>query len=55
MYISRLHLRAFGKFISRKIYFGSKFNIVFGENESGKSTIHNFIEYLMYGFEYIRI
>jgi len=53
MYISRLHLRAFGKFISRKIYFGSKFNIVFGENESGKSTIHNFIEYLMYGFDNI--
>ncbi len=53
MHINRLHLRAFGKFISRKIYFGNKFNIVFGENESGKSTIHNFIEFIMYGFENI--
>ncbi len=51
MYISRLHLRAFGKFIGRKIYFGKKFNIVYGENETGKSTIHNFIEFVMYGFD----
>ncbi|MDD4046222.1 MAG: AAA family ATPase, partial [Tissierellia bacterium] len=51
MYINRLHLRAFGKFISRKIHFGTKFNIVFGENETGKSTIHNFIELVMYGFD----
>ena len=51
MYINRLHLRAFGKFISRKIHFSSKFNIVFGENETGKSTIHNFIELVMYGFD----
>jgi chromosome segregation ATPase len=51
MYINRLHLRAFGKFIHRKIYFGSKFNIVYGENETGKSTLHNFIEIMMYGFD----
>ncbi len=51
MYINRLHLRAFGKFIHKKIYFGNKFNIVFGENETGKSTLHNFIELMMYGFE----
>lgn len=51
MYINRLHLRAFGKFIHRKVYFGSKFNIVYGENETGKSTLHNFIESMLYGFE----
>jgi uncharacterized protein YhaN len=51
MYINRLHLRAFGKFIHRKIYFGSKFNIIYGENETGKSTLHNFIELMMYGFD----
>jgi chromosome segregation ATPase len=51
MYINRLHLRAFGKFIGKKINFGTKFNIIFGENESGKSTIHNFIESVMYGFD----
>jgi len=51
MYINRLNLRAFGKFIYRKIYFGNKFNIVYGENETGKSTLHNFIEAMMYGFD----
>lgn len=51
MYINRLNLRAFGKFIHRKIYFGNKFNIVYGENETGKSTLHNFIEVMMYGFD----
>ena len=51
MYINKLHLRAFGKFAYKKIYFGSKFNIVYGENEAGKSTIHNFIEAMMYGFD----
>ncbi len=44
-------MRAFGKFIHKKIYFGNKFNIVFGENETGKSTLHNFIELMMYGFD----
>lgn len=50
MYINKLHLRAFGKFSSKRMYFGSKFNIVYGENEAGKSTIHNFIEAILYGF-----
>ncbi|HRC81921.1 MAG TPA: AAA family ATPase [Sedimentibacter sp.] len=51
MYIKRLHLKAFGKFINKIISFEDKFNIVFGENESGKSTIHSFIENVMYGFD----
>lgn len=50
MYINKLHLRAFGKFSAKRIYFGSKFNIIYGENEAGKSTIHNFIEAILYGF-----
>ena len=36
MYIKRLNLRAFGKFINKRISFDDRFNIVFGENESGK-------------------
>lgn len=51
MYIKRLNLRAFGKFINKRISFDDRFNIVFGENESGKSTIHNFIECVMYGMD----
>ncbi len=51
MYIDRLHLRAFGKFVHKRIFFSRKFNIIYGENEAGKSTIHNFIEAMMYGFD----
>jgi DNA repair exonuclease SbcCD ATPase subunit len=50
MYINKLYLRAFGKFLYKRIYLGKKFNIIYGENETGKSTIHNFIEAMLYGF-----
>lgn len=50
MYINKLYLRAFGKFLYKRIYLGKKFNIIYGENETGKSTIHNFIESMLYGF-----
>jgi len=49
MYISKLHLRAFGKFTYKKVYLSKKLNIIYGENEAGKSTIHNFIESILYG------
>lgn len=51
MYINKLYLRAFGKFIYKRIYLGKKLNIIYGENETGKSTIHSFIESVLYGFD----
>lgn len=51
MYINKLHLRAFGKFVYKRLYFENKFNIIYGENEAGKSTVHNFIEAVFYGFD----
>mgnify|MGYP000157126013 CR=1 FL=1 len=51
MYINKLHLRAFGKFINKRLYFENRFNIIYGENEAGKSTVHNFIEAVLYGFD----
>lgn len=51
MYINKLYLRAFGKFTYKKIYLSKKLNIIYGENETGKSTIHNFIEAVLYGFD----
>ncbi len=51
MYINKLHLRAFGKFAYKRLYFENKFNIIYGENEAGKSTVHNFIEAVFYGFD----
>nr|WP_312579641.1 AAA family ATPase [Sedimentibacter sp.] len=51
MYINKLYLRAFGKFTYKRIYLGKKLNIIYGENETGKSTIHSFIESILYGFD----
>lgn len=51
MYINKLHLRAFGKFLYKRLYLENKFNIIYGENEAGKSTVHNFIEAVFYGFD----
>ena len=51
MYINKLNLRAFGKFTYKRIYLGNKFNIIYGENEAGKSTVHNFIEAMLYGYD----
>lgn len=51
MYINKLHLKAFGKFLNKRLYFENKFNIIYGENEAGKSTVHNFIEAVLYGFD----
>jgi len=51
MYIKELNLVSFGKFIDKKINFEKGFNIIHGDNEAGKSTVHNFIEMMLYGFE----
>lgn len=51
MYINKLHLKAFGKFLYKRLYLENKFNIIYGENEAGKSTVHNFIEAMFYGFD----
>lgn len=51
MYINKLHLRAFGKFSYKRLFLENNFNIIYGENEAGKSTVHNFIEAVFYGFD----
>lgn len=50
MKIKELSLQAFGKFKNKNIKFEDGFNIVFGVNESGKSTIFKFIDGILYGF-----
>ncbi|MDO5047712.1 MAG: AAA family ATPase [Anaerococcus sp.] len=51
VYIKQIHLISFGKFENKIIRFDPSFNLIYGKNESGKSTISSFIEGLLYGFD----
>ena len=51
MKIRELILKNFGKFTDRHIQLDDGINILYGENESGKSTIHTFIRGMFYGME----
>ena len=50
MIIEELNLIGFGKFYNKKIKLKDGFNVIYGENEAGKTTIHNFINGMFYGF-----
>ena len=51
MIIRELNISGFGKHFDKKIEFGDGINVVYGENESGKSTLAAFIHSMMYGVE----
>ena len=50
MIFKELGILNFGKFENKIIELDSGLNIIFGENEGGKSTIVNFIDGIFYGF-----
>jgi len=50
MKIQTLTLVSFGKFQNKEIRFHDGFNILQGDNEVGKTTIHKFIEGMLFGF-----
>lgn len=49
MKINKIKINSFGKLRNKEIEFKNGINILYGENESGKSTIMNFIENTLYG------
>ena len=51
MKIREIHLKNFGKFSDEKITFHDGVNLFYGENESGKTTIHTFIKSMLFGLE----
>lgn len=50
MIIKELLATGFGKFKNKSIRFDSGINLIYGENESGKTTLHTFIDGMFYGF-----
>ena len=54
MNIKQLNLDHFGKFHDREIHLEQGINIVYGTNESGKSTVHSFIQCMLFGTERLR-
>lgn len=51
MQINELLLKNFGKFHDRQINLEEGINLIHGENESGKSTIHTFIKGMLFGID----
>ena len=51
MIINRLILKNFGKFQGKEIELKEGINILLGENESGKSTIHVFLQSMLFGMK----
>mgnify|MGYP005841542143 CR=1 FL=1 len=54
MYIDRLEIKGFGRISGLSLKFTRGLNIVFGNNESGKSTLQWFITGMFYGLKGIR-
>lgn len=50
MKINKLFIKSFGKFQNKEINLKQGINLIVGDNEAGKSTIHKFIEGMFYGF-----
>ena len=51
MIIKQLVMKNFGKFAYKDISFKDGMNIVYGVNESGKSTVHSFIRGMLFGMD----
>lgn len=51
MRILEIYIQGFGKISNKKFTFSDGINVLYGKNEAGKSTIHNFIRAIFYGLE----
>lgn len=49
MRIKEIRIRKFGKISDRTLTFSDGINVLYGENESGKTTVHTFIKSMFYG------
>ena len=49
MKIKGLNINGFGKFKDKSINLSDGLNVVYGNNEAGKSTTHTFIKSMLFG------
>ena len=49
MKLRELKLKNFGKFHDKSIQLQDGINVICGENESGKTTMHTFIKAMLFG------
>ena len=49
MRIKRVNIAAFGGLKNKVIDFGDGFNVIYGDNENGKTTVMSFIKMMFYG------
>ncbi|TAH68463.1 MAG: hypothetical protein EWM47_08090 [Anaerolineaceae bacterium] len=54
MIITRLNVNYFGKFSGKEIELKPGINLIYGENEAGKTTLHTFIKGMLFGIERLR-
>lgn len=54
MLLKRLKINYFGRFQNKEIELKPGINLIYGENEAGKSTLHTFIKGMFFGIERMR-
>lgn len=54
MLFTKLKLNYFGQFKDREIELKPGINLIYGDNEAGKTTIHTFIKGMLFGIERLR-
>lgn len=54
MLIDKLKLNYFGRFHNKEIELKPGINLIYGDNEAGKSTLHTFIRGMLFGIERMR-
>ena len=51
MIIKRVAIKNFGKIHNKSMEFSPGINVLYGENESGKTTTHVFVKSMLYGIQ----
>lgn len=54
MLFSKLRINYFGRFHNKEIELKPGINLIYGDNEAGKSTVHTFIRGMLFGIERMR-